>query len=38
VAVKLTMEHPSQTLLYMYNASLTPTNAVGAFAGSARQP
>ena len=25
------MEHPSQTLLYMYNASLTPTNAVGAF-------
>jgi len=31
VAVKLTMEHPSQTLLYMYNASLTPTNAVGAF-------
>ncbi len=31
VAVKLTMEHPSQTLLYMYNNSLTPTNAVGAF-------
>ena len=31
VAVKLTMEHPSQTLLYMYNDSLTPTNAVGAF-------
>ena len=31
VAVKLTMEHPSQTLLFMYNASLTPTNAVGAF-------
>jgi len=31
VAVKLTMEHPSQTLLYMYNESLTPTNAVGAF-------
>jgi hypothetical protein len=31
VAVKLTMEHPSQTLLYMYNSSLTPTNAVGAF-------
>ncbi len=31
VAVKLTMEHPSQTLLYMYNNDLTPTNAVGAF-------
>ena len=31
VAVKLTMEHPSQTLLYMYNENLTPTNAVGAF-------
>ena len=31
VAVKLTMEHPSQTLLYMYNDALTPTNAVGAF-------
>src|SRR5262245_34513414 len=31
VAVKLTMEHPSQTLLYMYNNALTPTNAVGAF-------
>lgn len=31
VAVKLTMEHPSQTLLYMYNDSLAPTNAVGAF-------
>jgi hypothetical protein len=31
VAVKLTMEHPSQTLLFMYNDSLTPTNAVGAF-------
>ena len=31
VAVKLTMEHPSQTLLYMYNDTLTPTNAVGAF-------
>jgi hypothetical protein len=31
VAVKLTMEHPSQTLLYMYNDSLTPTNAIGAF-------
>jgi hypothetical protein len=31
VAVKLTMEHPAQTLLYMYNNNLTPTNAVGAF-------
>jgi hypothetical protein len=31
VAVKLTMEHPSQTLLYMYNDDLTPSNAVGAF-------
>jgi hypothetical protein len=31
VAVKLTMEHPSQTLLFMYNDALTPTNAVGAF-------
>src|SRR5262245_28271560 len=31
VAVKLTMEHPSQTLLYMYNNDLAPTNAVGAF-------
>lgn len=31
VALKLTMEHPSQTLLYMYNDSLTPTNALGAF-------
>ena len=31
VAVKLTMEHPSQTLLYMYNDSLTPSNAIGAF-------
>ena len=31
VAVKLTMEHPSQTLLYMYNDGLTPTNAIGAF-------
>jgi hypothetical protein len=35
VAVKLTMEHPSQTLLYMYNDDLTPTNAVGAFRWSA---
>jgi hypothetical protein len=25
------MEHPSQTLLYMYNNDLTPTNAIGAF-------
>ena len=31
VAVKLTMEHPSQTLLYMYNDGLTPSNAIGAF-------
>jgi len=31
VALKLTMEHPSQTLLYLYNDSLTPTNALGAF-------
>jgi hypothetical protein len=31
VAVKLTMEHPSQTLLYMYNEGITPTNAIGAF-------
>ena len=31
VAVKLTMEHPSQTLLYMYNNDLTPTNTIGAF-------
>jgi hypothetical protein len=31
VAVKLTMEHPSQTLLYMYNDDLTPTNGMGAF-------
>jgi hypothetical protein len=31
VAVKLTMEHPSQTLLYMYNDGITGTNAVGAF-------
>ncbi len=35
VAVKLTMEHPSQTLLYMYNDGITPTNAVGAFRWSA---
>jgi hypothetical protein len=31
VALKLTMEHPSQTLLYMYNNNLTASNAVGAF-------
>jgi len=31
VAVKLTMEHPSQTLLYMYNDGITGSNAVGAF-------
>ena len=31
VAMKLTMEHPSQTLLFMNNDSLSPTNAVGAF-------
>ena len=31
MAVKLTMEHPSQTLLYMYDDGLTPTNAIGAF-------
>ena len=26
VALKLTMEHPSETLLYMYNSNLTATN------------
>ena len=26
VAMKLTMEHPSQTLLYMYKNDLTPTS------------
>jgi hypothetical protein len=26
VALKLTMEHPSETLLYMYNSDLTATN------------
>ena len=31
VAVKLTMEHPSQTLLFMYNDSISPTNSIGAF-------
>jgi hypothetical protein len=25
------MEHPSQTLFYMYNDAIAPTNAVGAF-------
>lgn len=31
VAVKLTMEHPSQTLLFMNNDGISPTNAIGAF-------
>ena len=31
VAVKLTMEHPSQTLLFMYNDGISPTNSIGAF-------
>jgi len=30
VALKLTMEHPSETLLYMYNSDLTATNALSA--------
>jgi hypothetical protein len=30
VALKLTMEHPSETLLYMYNSDLTATNAMSA--------
>lgn len=30
VALKLTMEHPSETLLYMYNENLTPTNSMSA--------
>ena len=30
VALKLTLEHPSETLLYMYNANLTATNALSA--------
>ncbi len=30
VALKLTIEHPSETLLYMYNADLTATNALSA--------
>ena len=30
VALKLTLEHPSETLLYMYNADLTATNALSA--------
>jgi hypothetical protein len=29
VTLKLTMEHPSQTLLYMYNDGITATNALG---------
>ena len=31
VAVKLTMEHPSQTLLFMNNDGISPTNPIGAF-------
>src|SRR5262245_6621464 len=31
VAVKLTMEHPSQTLLFMNNDGISPTNSIGAF-------
>ena len=30
VALKLTMEHPSETLIYMYNENLTPTNGMSA--------
>jgi hypothetical protein len=30
VALKLTMEHPSETLLYMYSNNLTATNALSA--------
>lgn len=30
VALKLTMEHPSETLLYMYNSNLTATNEMSA--------
>jgi hypothetical protein len=30
VALKLTMEHPSETLLYMYNSNLTPSNQLSA--------
>lgn len=30
VALKLTIEHPSETLLYMYNSDLTATNALSA--------
>jgi hypothetical protein len=30
VALKLTMEHPSETLLYMYNSNLTATNQMSA--------
>jgi len=35
VALKLTMEHPSETLLYMYNGDLTATNAMSAARWSA---
>jgi hypothetical protein len=35
VALKLTMEHPSETLLYMYNSDLTATNAMSAARWSA---
>jgi Peptidase family M28 len=35
VALKLTMEHPSETLLYMYNNNLTATNAMSAARWSA---
>jgi len=35
VALKLTMEHPSETLLYMYNDSLTPSNGLSASRWSA---
>jgi hypothetical protein len=31
VALKLTMEHPSQTLLYWRGDGIMPTNAIGAF-------
>jgi hypothetical protein len=30
VALKLTLEHPSETQLYMYNDSITPSNAMSA--------
>jgi len=35
VALKFTMEHPSETLLYMYNGDLTATNAMSASRWSA---